>query len=106
MLSLAAVVAALATLAALVALPGCSSANRQVRITDAGFSPAQVSIKVGDTVTWTNEGGTAHTVTWGTSNDSGAVYPGSTYSYKFDVAGTYNYSCRFHTDRKGTVTVR
>ena len=97
-----------AILAVVLALSGCSAAaptGNQVRITDSGFSPAQVTVKVGDAVTWTNSGGTAHTVTT-EGVDSAAINVGKTYSRKFDEAGTYDYICRYHPTETGTVTVK
>ncbi|MHB1346830.1 MAG: cupredoxin domain-containing protein [Candidatus Humimicrobiaceae bacterium] len=67
------------------------------------FSPASLTIKVGTTVTWTNEDGFIHTVTSGTSPsdpsglfDSGNLNGGDTFSFTFDEAGTYDYFCIPH----------
>ena len=74
-------------------------------MTEGAFTPAEVTIKAGGTVTWTNGGVTAHTVTFPDS-DSGAVYPKHTYSKTFEKPGTYEYYCRFHPTEKGTVEVK
>ena len=89
-------------------LSGCSAGGAtgdKVRITDTGFSPAQLSAKAGRTVTWTNDSTTAHTVTTA-DVDSGGISPQKTYSLKMDKAGTYDYFCRYHPTEKGQVTVR
>jgi len=94
------------------------------------FSPARVTVKVGTTVKWTNNGGTAHTATSDATPqpiwDSGTVLPAGstscpptdpycqpsgtppgTYRVTFNTAGTYQYHCGFHQAQgmTGTVTV-
>ena len=67
------------------------------------FSPDSLTIKVGTTVTWTNEDSYVHTVTSGASPtdrsglfDSGNLNKGETFSFKFDKAGTFDYFCIPH----------
>lgn len=62
------------------------------------YSPFQVNVSVGDTVTWTNQDNRTHTVTTGTSNygpqgifDSGAIQPGHSFTQFFGSVGKYNY---------------
>ena len=107
-LSVAAVVAVLAATVAIAALAGCGpSAHPQVDLTKTGFNPAQVTVKVGGTVTWTNHDTIAHTVSASDLRfDSSTLYPGKTFSYEFDTAGTYDYYCRYNPTLKGTVTVK
>ncbi len=71
------------------------------------FDPATVTIKVGETVTWTNQDSATHTVV-GDNNEfkSGDLANGATFSFKFDAAGTYAYHCSIHPSMKGTVVVR
>lgn len=72
------------------------------------FSPADITVKKGSAVTWTNKDDVAHTVT---ENDgqsgplSSDVAPGATYSFTFANAGTYHYHCAIHPNMTGTVTV-
>jgi amicyanin len=80
-----------------------------VKIQNFAFTPATIKVKVGDTVTWTNEDSIGHTVT---ADDSSAGGPssellaqGKSYSYKFTKAGTYEYHCQPHPYMKGTVQV-
>ena len=70
------------------------------------FSPDSVEIKVGETVTWTNEDAAAHTVTGDGGVDSGQLATGQTYSKTFDTAGTYAYHCSIHPAMTGTVVVK
>ncbi|HSW98893.1 MAG TPA: cupredoxin family copper-binding protein [Candidatus Saccharimonadales bacterium] len=80
-----------------------------VSIQNFAFGPANITVKVGDTVTWTNKDSTAHTVTADTASSdapaSGDVAPGSTYSFTFKRAGTYIYHCAIHPSMQGSVTV-
>jgi plastocyanin/FtsP/CotA-like multicopper oxidase with cupredoxin domain len=80
-----------------------------VSIVIPAFSPASRTIKVGDTVRWTNNeppGGQPHTV----SADGGAfgsalLQPGQVFSRTFTATGTFPYHCNVHTNMTGTVIV-
>lgn len=82
-----------------------SAGGVAVSIQNHSFSPRNVTVRVGDTVTWTNKDNTTHTVT-GTGFVSGQLAPGQTYSHKFDAAGTYQYLCSIHTTMSGIVVVQ
>ncbi len=75
-----------------------------VDIVDDAFRPASISVPAGTTVTWTNRGGSSHTVT-GTGFDSVMTRPGATFSFTFATAGTFRYVCSFHSGMSGTVVV-
>lgn len=81
-------------------------ASTAVSIANFAFDPASVTVKVGDTVTWTNNDSTTHTITGDGDLNSGDVAPGSTYSKTFDKAGTYSYHCSIHKTMTGTVVVQ
>ena len=68
-----------------------------VAIKSSTFTPNIVEISKGTTVIWTNDDGVQHTVT-SISNefDSGPIDPGKTYSYTFNRAATFEYSCGKH----------
>jgi plastocyanin len=79
-----------------------------VTIQNYAFSPANITVKAGSTVTWTNKDSVAHTVTETDGKagpSSGDVNPGSTYSFTFKTPGTYHYHCSIHLEMIGTVTV-
>ena len=79
-----------------------------VDIADYSFTPANLTVHVGEPVTWTNQAGRNHTVTSddGSELDSGDIGPGEAYGHVFEAAGTYKYHCSIHPDRmQGTVTV-
>lgn len=78
-----------------------------VSIANMAFSPVTITIKQGDTVTWTNNDSTAHTVTSNNGSfDSGSLSKGKTFAHTFDTAGTFEYHCTFHPSMKGTVVVQ
>ncbi len=78
--------------------------EHQVTIENFAFSPAEITIKVGDTVTWTEQDAVHHTTT-GSIFDSGDLGQEQTYSKTFDKAGTYDYTCNYHPNMKGKVIV-
>ena len=94
-----------AALIALVVLAGCAAPEQTAKITNAGFVPAQVTVRTGGSVTWTNTDKNQHTVTFG-ANDSGALKSGETYTQVMEKAGTYEYYCRYHPSERGRVIVR
>ena len=76
------------------------------------FAPADVTVNVGDTVTWRYTGGFGHTVTATSANwnkDTALGLPSGTVqtSQLFDRPGVYTYKCKTHETEgmKGTVTV-
>lgn len=79
-----------------------------VAIQNYAFSPEEITVKAGTTVTWTNKDSVAHTVTetdGQTGPNSGDVNPNGTYTFTFSKAGTYHYHCSIHPEMVGTVTV-
>lgn len=85
--------------------PGCEVDN-------ACYAPAETTVSVGGTVTWTNEDTAAHTVTSGTPTDgpdgifdSSIIMSGATFEHTFEEAGQYDYFCIVHPWMTGKVTV-
>src|SRR2546427_390819 len=71
------------------------------------FSPANLTVKVGKTVTWVNKDTVTHTVTSDGSSlfDSGFMPTGATFQFTFTTVGTYPYYCTVRPFMKGTVGV-
>lgn len=82
-----------------------SSLGPTVTIRNLTFTPRSITVKAGDTVTWTNRDTTTHTVS-GTDFVSGQIAPGQSYSHKFGTAGTYQYVCTIHPSMEGIVVVQ
>src|SRR5205085_8712366 len=82
----------------------------------AKFEPAAITVKVGDTVTWTNNQLVAHTVTCDPAKarlpgstalpagaapfDSGELMQDQTFKHQFTVKGQYRYFCILHEEMK------
>jgi plastocyanin len=71
------------------------------------FQPAEITIPVGTTVTWTNHDDFTHSVRLADDGGKAMVMkPGESVSYTFDKAGTHHYDCSFHPQNmKGSVIV-
>jgi len=136
-------VARLASLAGALAMLACSSTSDNltnpsgtgttsmpsgataVTIQDFSYSPANVNVKMGATVLWTNSGPSTHTTVsddglWnsgplnppgGSSMYGGAGTMAGTFQFTFSQAGTFHYHCSIHPPSMypqfvGTVVVR
>lgn len=77
--------------AALAGAGGGSAATTTVSITKAGFVPADVSVRVGDTVTWTNTDTVAHQVVFDKVACNLTIQPAASGSCTFPTAGSFNY---------------
>ena len=87
-------------------VPGCEETNEC-------YIPFEVTVDIGGEVTWSNDDSAAHTVTGGSAADgpsgvfdSSLFMAGTTYSFKFEEAGTYPYFCMVHPWMEGIVTVQ
>ena len=103
-------VLAMLGLAGLIAGAGIHVANAQggmaVSIVDFAFQPPLSGIPTGATVTWTNTGSVAHTVTADISEfDSGPLAPGTSYTRTFNNEGSFTYYCQIHPGMTGTLVV-
>ncbi len=87
-----------------VGVPGCEETNEC-------YSPYEVSVAVGATVTWSNDDTTVHTVTSGKKMihddlfDSSIFMSGETFEITFSDAGTFDYFCMVHPWMTGIVHV-
>ena len=72
----------------------------------ADYSANVIEVKVGDTVTWTNDDTTVHTVTAvDGSFDSGLMNPDGSWSHTFTEAGEFEYFCTPHPWMRARVIV-
>jgi plastocyanin len=92
--------------ATLVVAPAASAATKTVSIKRSAFSPATVSITAGDTIRWRNDDTRDHQVVSTTGTFASPVLGrGKTYSFKFEVAGTYRYRDALVPSSTGTIKV-
>ena len=100
------------------------SEGTTVEMNATSFSPREVTIRTGESVTWKNSSKENHTVTADPSRaakrddvsipsgakpfHSGDIAPGKTWKQTFNTPGTYKYVCLHHEDHgmMGTVTVK
>jgi plastocyanin len=72
-----------------------------------GFSPPQLTARVGDTIRWTNTGQATHTVTADDGSfDSGDLSSGATFEFVLEQTGTLAYHCTPHPWMKGTLVIQ
>ena len=80
----------------------------EVGIQDYKFMPAQLKIKAGTTVRWTNlEKRTSHSVLFSGPNgfEGERIFGGESWQYRFDKPGVFVYSCGPHPEMKGQIEV-
>ncbi|SMX31602.1 cupredoxin domain-containing protein [Octadecabacter ascidiaceicola] len=98
--------------AALATLPVLATAARAqtthtVTIKSMAFTPENLTISAGDTVTWVNEDRPRHSA-WedsGDAFDTGLLAQGDSASVTFNSAGSFSYRCRPHGNMRGSITV-
>ena len=106
MLLLAACSSSAATSAPTTAATAAPPTSAPASAPDFSFDPGAAAVKVGDKVTWTNQGAVAHTVTFDEGGiDSGSLQAGGTFAQTFATAGTFAYHCNIHSSMTGTVVV-
>jgi YVTN family beta-propeller protein len=88
--------------------PGSAHAggSAHVAIRNFAFEPAQVTVSVGQTLTWQNDDGAPHGVVF---KDASAgidlLLPGKAFARSFDKPGVYDYVCSVHPYMTARVTV-
>jgi plastocyanin len=82
-------------------------ATDTIKIENFAFGPTVATVKVGTTVTWTNNDTDPHTVT---SMDNGPIksptmQQGDKFTYTFTTPGKFEYLCTIHPFMTATVVV-
>jgi plastocyanin/FtsP/CotA-like multicopper oxidase with cupredoxin domain len=86
---------------------GGQTQTKEVHLTTGGvFSPKDIMINVGDTVTWIWDDATQHTVTsdtgaWTNSGVKSGGPPFPTFQNTFNTSGIYKYHCQIHGGPNG-----
>lgn len=99
-------------------ISGCSSnknnnlgnnepSGLNVEINGFAFSPQELTIKTGETVTWINKDNVKHTITSdsGSELSSEMLSNSQTYSHIFNTKGTFNYHCSLHSSMTAKIIV-
>ena len=76
-----------------------------IHIDNFVFEPAQLTVKAGQTVTWTNRDDIPHTVVCAGKFRSKTMDTDGTYSFTFTSAGEYKYFCSLHPHMTGVIKV-
>jgi plastocyanin len=76
-----------------------------VTIDNFTFAPAELTVKVGTTVTWKNHDDIPHTIVSAGKFRSKALDTDDSYSFTFTTAGAYAYFCSLHPHMTGTIKV-
>lgn len=77
-----------------------------VEIEGLVYRPAELTIRLGDTVEWRNLDLMPHTATGeGRSFDTGSIPPGESRRVAPTEAGEFDYVCLFHPTMEGTLRV-
>jgi plastocyanin len=84
--------------------PKTTENTKNIAIKNFAFSPAELTIKAGDTVIWTNDDSAPHTIKSENFN-SQTLSTGDIFSFKFARLGTYDYICGIHPSMKGKIIV-
>lgn len=93
-----------------MAVPASAADQTVTGLPSTQWSPDDVTIDMGDTVTWHNEGGGFHNVKFNDGSFTGPSEPSSsswTVDHTFDTPGIFRYVCGFHgSAMPGVVRVR
>lgn len=88
-----------------------SSATNTVVISNFSFNPKTLKVHVGTSVAWINMDVVAHTVESGTPETTEGLFRSDllsrneSFSYTFNLPGTYSYYCGPHAYMTGTIVV-
>ena len=98
--------AAPATASASRPAPAAVQSTEDAKIVDFDFSPGQLTVQAGTTVTWTNTGQRPHTATdRGGTFDTRPIAPGASGKVTLSTPGTYFYFCRINPAKMNGVLV-
>lgn len=88
--------------------PAEAQGDKLVFIDNYAYSPQELIISAGETVTWTNNSQVRHDVTSDTGNELGSklLSQGESYSHTFNEAGEYAYHCTPHPFMKAKIIVQ
>jgi plastocyanin len=74
-------------------------------IVDFGFSPTELSVSEGQTISITNTGDVSHTFTTDDDAIDQTISPGETVDVTLTGVASGGFHCRFHSQMTGTLTV-
>ncbi|MCS3761335.1 cupredoxin domain-containing protein [Bradyrhizobium centrosematis] len=81
------------------------AATIEITMENLVISPAEVSAKVGDTVSWINKDVFAHTATAKNGDFDVKLPPKASATSVLKKVGTVEYYCRYHPNMKATLKI-
>lgn len=75
-----------------------------INIENFSFNPGTLTVKKGTSVTWTNNDAAPHTIK-STAFNSAVLNKEQSFSFTFNDAGTFSYSCSIHPSMTGEIIV-
>ena len=85
--------------------PAGDGGGADLTIVDFGFSPAELAVSEGQTITVTNIGETSHTFTTDDEAIDETIGAGETVDIPLTGVASGGFHCRFHSQMTGTLTV-
>jgi plastocyanin len=82
-----------------------SGGGADLTIVDFGFSPTELSVTEGQTISINNTGDVAHTFTTDDGAIDQTISPGETVDVTLTGVASGGFQCRFHSQMTGTLTV-
>lgn len=96
---------AIALAFALTAVAPAVADEVQVKIANFTFSPKELKVKAGTTVTWTNDDDIPHTIVSPPQVRSKPLDSEQKFSFTFTTPGNYKYFCSLHPMMTGLIVV-
>ena len=92
--------------ASVLASTGAAASTAEITTPGKLYSPQDIDVLVGTTVTWRNTDRSTHTVTEDADVfDSGFIRPGGEFTRTFAQTGRFAFHCTIHRFMRGSVTV-
>lgn len=90
------------------ALANARKAGRSTVIIEGmKFTPQELTVKKGESITWENHDLVPHTVTSTDAPfDSKTIPPGKSWTFRARKSGKYSYSCVFHPVMSGSISIQ
>lgn len=95
-------------LSAPAAVAAAAAQGHQIPIDRYAYRPGELTVRVGETVTWTNQDQAPHDVVTTAGPAvlrSPLLAQGQSWSFTFTLPGAYDYYCSVHPDMRARVTV-
>jgi plastocyanin len=83
--------------------------DAKITIDNFAFTPAEITVSTGTTVSWVNRDDIPHTITDAADPrefKSSPLDTGDGFTHVFSKPGTYHYFCSLHPHMQGTVVVK